>query len=86
MKYKLFTAITAVSLLAITGCSTTGTFEAHDKYEYVAGYAFKTNLSCERKTPKDQFDRKCDYPRLGFKGFSPDPGFSVGSAGAGTGP
>jgi hypothetical protein len=70
-------------MLALSACSTTG-FQPNDKYETVAGYPFKTNLSCTRTKPVGLFDPKCDYPRLGFKGFSPMPDFSVGSGVSGS--
>ena len=41
------------------------------RYVNLPGYAFKTNAKCERAKPKNKFDVKCDYPRLGFPGFSP---------------
>ncbi|MBB4236506.1 MULTISPECIES: hypothetical protein [Rhizobium] len=40
-------------------------------YVSLPGYAFKTNPKCQRHVPKTQFDIRCDWPRLGFKDFTP---------------
>lgn len=81
MKKTLLALTALIATLAVSGCSTTIGPAPH--YETVAGYPFKTNLSCKRTVPVGKFDPECDYPLLGYKGFSADPGFSVGSAGGG---
>ncbi|ANL33722.1 MULTISPECIES: hypothetical protein [Rhizobium] len=40
-------------------------------YVNLPGYAFKTKPNCQRHKPKTQFDARCDWPRLGFKDFTP---------------
>ncbi|AXA37644.1 hypothetical protein [Rhizobium leguminosarum] len=40
-------------------------------YVALPGYAFKTNPQCHRHEPKTKFDKRCDWPRVGFKDFTP---------------
>ncbi|WP_163878504.1 hypothetical protein [Rhizobium laguerreae] len=40
-------------------------------YVTLPGYAFKTNPKCQRHEPKMKFDKRCDWPRVGFKDFMP---------------
>lgn len=50
----------------------------------VEGHPYRTDPSCDRSVPYGQFDSKCDYPLVGYKGFS-DPTIvpGVGSSGGG---
>ena len=43
----------------------------HSRYVTLPGYAFKTDPACKRTQPISKFDRRCDYPRLGFPDFVP---------------
>ena len=38
----------------------------HSRYVNLPGYAYKTDPTCRRTQPISEFDRRCDYPRLGF--------------------
>lgn len=51
---------------ALSACTSTS------KYVNIAGHPYKTELGCNREKPIGKFDVKCDEPRLGFSGFSPD--------------
>ncbi|MCV9965143.1 hypothetical protein OIU34_25020 [Pararhizobium sp. BT-229] len=42
------------------------------------GYAYKTDPDCQRTVPKDVYDKKCDWPRLGIKGFSQPSPITIG--------
>ncbi len=48
------------------------------QYVSLPGYAYKTNPTCSRTKPPSKFDVRCDYPRLGFPGFTPPPTFGNG--------
>lgn len=43
----------------------------HSRYVNLPGYAYKTDPTCTRTQSISRFDRRCDYPRLGFPGFVP---------------
>jgi hypothetical protein len=43
----------------------------HSRYVNLPGYAYKTDPTCRRIQPISKFDRRCDYPRLGFPNFVP---------------
>ncbi len=43
----------------------------HVRYVNVPGYAYKTDPTCRRTQPISEFDRRCDYPSLGFPAFVP---------------
>lgn len=57
----------------IVGCSQSS------RYEYLPGYAYKTDPSCRRTELPSKFDIRCDYPRLGFPDFTPLPTFGTGA-------
>jgi hypothetical protein len=58
--------------LAVAICAT-GT-----RYVTLPGYAYKTDPDCQRTVPKDVYDKKCDWPRLGIKGFSQPSPITIG--------
>ncbi|MBB3310792.1 hypothetical protein FHT78_002536 [Rhizobium sp. BK196] len=47
------------------------------RYISLPGYAFRTDPTCHRTVSKLQFDRKCDWPRVGIKDFSPPNQFGL---------
>nr|WP_259185553.1 hypothetical protein [Rhizobium sp. BK176] len=47
-------------------------------YVSLPGYAFKTDPKCQRTVAKTQFDRKCDWPRLGIKDLTAPPPITFG--------
>ncbi|ACI54552.1 hypothetical protein GGI64_000969 [Rhizobium leguminosarum] len=56
---------------ALTLCIAVALYAPSARYVSLPGYAFKTNPQCQRHEPKTRFDRRCDWPRLGFKDFTP---------------
>lgn len=59
--------ILAVSslMLLLTGCTQS------TRYVSLPGYAHRTDPNCERTQPPSKYDRKCDCPDVGIKGFTP---------------
>lgn len=62
--------------VALTICLLFGTSASH--YVSLPGYAFRTDPNCHRTVSKLQFDRKCDWPRVGIKDFSQPNQFGLG--------
>ncbi|MCY1745110.1 MULTISPECIES: hypothetical protein [Ensifer] len=58
-------AVLLLLAIAVAGCTQT------DRHVIVPGYAYKTDPACKRTKPPEQFDERCDCPKLGFKGFTP---------------
>ncbi|EJZ23217.1 hypothetical protein RCCGEPOP_00725 [Rhizobium sp. Pop5] len=58
-------------LSALTLCIAVALCMPSAIYVRLPGYAFKTNPKCERHEPKTKFDARCDWPRLGYKDFTP---------------
>lgn len=56
---------------ALTLCIAIALCAPHATYVSLPGYAFKTKPNCQRHVPKTRFDERCDWPRLGFKDFTP---------------
>ncbi|MDR7147200.1 hypothetical protein [Rhizobium sp. BE258] len=56
---------------ALTMCIALALCAPSVKYVSLPGYAFKTDPKCMRTVSKAKFDRKCDYPKLGIKDFTP---------------
>ncbi|OWV75909.1 hypothetical protein ATY77_04855 [Rhizobium sp. R634] len=56
---------------ALTLCIAIAVGAPNATYVTLPGYAFKTNPNCQRREPKTKFDRRCDWPSLGFKDFTP---------------
>ena len=56
---------------ALTLCIAIALCTPSAKYITLPGYAFKTNPKCQRHEPKTRFDVRCDWPRVGFKDFTP---------------
>ncbi|WP_082928937.1 MULTISPECIES: hypothetical protein [Rhizobium] len=56
---------------ALTLCIAIAVGAPSATYVNLPGYAFKTNPKCQRHESKVKFDRRCDWPRLGFKDFTP---------------
>ncbi|MBB2686956.1 UNVERIFIED_ORG: hypothetical protein GGD47_004573 [Rhizobium etli] len=56
---------------ALTLCIAIAVAAPSPTYVSLPGYAFKTKPNCQRHKPKARFDARCDWPRLGFKDFTP---------------
>jgi hypothetical protein len=66
MTIEMKNCVFALALtVGIAGCAqTTRSIEA-------PGHPYKTDPTCRRGQPVGRFDQKCDYPRLGYRGFCP---------------
>lgn len=58
---------------AMTMCVAVAVCAPVVKYVSLPGYAYKTDPACHRTEPRTKFDRKCDWPRVGIKGFTAPP-------------
>ena len=61
---------------ALTICLIFGT--SASRYIALPGYAFRTDPTCQRTVSKLQFDRKCDWPKVGIKDFTPPSLVGIG--------
>ena len=85
MKIKTFLlAAVLVASASLASCATAGQdYSTLNSGEIqLAGHPYKTAKDCERTAPIGKFDRKCDIPVVGFRGFT-DPTIGVQSGGIG---
>ncbi|WEX76029.1 hypothetical protein PYH37_004296 [Sinorhizobium numidicum] len=68
------------TVLAITlSWAMIAVYSQSSRYVYLPGYAYKTDPTCKRTEPPSKFDRRCDYPTLGFPDFTPPPTIGTGA-------
>ena len=61
-----WTFIGALALSIGSGCASPG----GPRTGQVEGHKFKTKIDCARTESADTFDRRCDIPVLGYRGFN----------------
>jgi hypothetical protein len=49
----------------------------------VAGHPYKTDPDCKRTVPYGKFDKECDYPVVGMRGFTAFPKITPTTGGGG---
>lgn len=78
---KILTLACAVSVLALASCASTSELGVE-----VAGHPYRTDPACKRTQPIGTFDRECDYPVVGIRGWSPDASIGISAGGNASGP
>ncbi|TDW20484.1 hypothetical protein EV128_125114 [Rhizobium azibense] len=73
----------AALAVAVSSCANAADYKVVRSGEYqIAGHPYKSATDCVRTAPVGKFDRRCDIPVVGFRGFS-DPTVGVQSGGIG---